>query len=379
MKSWEEYKSKFVSLKESAKNKWRTKTSSITSSSTDSSTTTAFVSALKWIGITTALSLTTYAAYRYIKRIKRDSEANNNKNHVLFKQHPLNSTVKLSNGDLVTVPYHIYDGNAMFIVGTADLRCVQQLLSTVNTANQLYEPVITMDNRAIVVIWLMDYSEANIGPHRELQISFLVTDKRVSQQIRIDTKNEFSFIQIMSHPEVKLFCHGLWLSTSIAKEYNEEILGHTANLAHCDMNGFISTSRDKNFRFIDRVTGQLILKGSSVNRYASIFQYLAMPYKLICGLGLINVAKLSMDPTITVQVINSSLTTAISFTQTTMQTARRFNNKLDYVRFEEANSCHSRAYAQMDFEGAYVQHMNNFKFVYLNPHNTGDNVIRLNL
>ncbi len=89
--------------------------------------------------------------------------------HPLFENYPLYGEQELSVG-LVPIPYHTYDGHGLFIGGTADLASVKELLR-----NENVHPIQTTAGKAVMGIWVIDFTQASLGPHQELQFSILVS------------------------------------------------------------------------------------------------------------------------------------------------------------------------------------------------------------
>ena len=89
--------------------------------------------------------------------------------HPLFELFPLNSRTTISVGEVPT-PYQIYEGHGVFIGGTANLSKIEGLLASENVY-----PIQDTDGRALMGIWVVDFTHASLGPHNELQFSILVS------------------------------------------------------------------------------------------------------------------------------------------------------------------------------------------------------------
>lgn len=121
--------------------------------------------------------------------------------HQLFKQYPLNGATTLSTGAVPT-PYHIYDGYGAFIAGTADLAAVQRLLQPEQVI-----PVQTVAGRALMGIWICDFTNASLGPHQELPFSIFVA----RQPIRDISSHPLALLAaLLARPQLQMMCHGLW-------------------------------------------------------------------------------------------------------------------------------------------------------------------------
>ncbi len=143
----------------------------------------------------------------------------NPKDHQLFKQFPIQSTVQISTGAAPS-PYQVYDGFGLFIGGTADLAAVKQLLKDENVT-----PIQTSDGKALMGIWVCNFTNASLGPHHELQFSFFVS----RQQMAPIAPHPFNAFALITHQEVQMMCHGLWNNTPNVFAYNREILSLNAH------------------------------------------------------------------------------------------------------------------------------------------------------
>jgi hypothetical protein len=77
------------------------------------------------------------------------------------------TSLKRTSAGLLPVPYHIYDGHALFLGGVADLAGVRDLLASEDVV-----PVSTTYGHALMGVWVIDGTDASLGPHQELQLSF---------------------------------------------------------------------------------------------------------------------------------------------------------------------------------------------------------------
>src|SRR5215469_5017187 len=144
----------------------------------------------------------------------------------LFQRFGLTTRKHISVGD-VPIPYHIYAGTALLIGGTADLGWVQRLV-----AGEHVYPIATKLGRALICLWVIDGYEASLGPHRELQISILVSHEKRSA-VRDDPL--IILQQLLTQPQTRLLCHGLWNNTAQAVAYNREILALPAQQTECQI------------------------------------------------------------------------------------------------------------------------------------------------
>jgi hypothetical protein len=174
----------------------------------------------------------------------------NPRNHKLFKHFPIQSTIDISIGSVPT-PYHIYDGFGLFIGGVCDFDATEHLLE-----NEDVLPVKTLDGKALMGIWVCNFTEASLGPHHELQFSFFVSRKEIAP-IRDHPFN--TLVSPLSCQDVKMLCYGLWNNTPNVVAYNREIL----SLDALQSNGGIQRAGKKvDFIFEDNGTRKHIISGS---------------------------------------------------------------------------------------------------------------------
>ena len=272
--------------------------------------------------------------------------------HELFRRFPLDGEAILSIGTVPT-PYHVYGGYGVFIGGTADLNSVRALLQPEGVA-----PVLTDKGRALMGVWVFDFTDASLGPHHELQVSIFVTDDELAP---VDA-NRLSLLQLMAtRPDVRMLCHGLWNDTARVVAYNRELLALDARHSESTI------ARDpRTFRFSidDRNTGAPIVEGYVRDpQRPSLMANLA----LVSRLGLRRVREFTRQPWIKVPVLNpvgpvlDRNAAADSFTKTDVSVLRYFDSKRDHVTFRDDR------YAHLGFEPQFVQFMDGFKFVYLFP------------
>ena len=276
----------------------------------------------------------------------------NPRDYRLFKQYPLNGKVVLSTGDAPT-PYHIYSGYGALIGGTADLAAVQHLLQGEGVV-----PVQTTAGQALMGIWVCDFTDASLGPHHELQFSIFVSRTGV----RDIAPKPLSLIAVMlTRPDVQMLCHGLWNNTPVVVAYNRELLSLNACLSDSTIMRDASALQ---FRITDHASGMRILAGKlSQPRQASW----RANFALLAQLGPARMQRVMQQPWVTMQIVNPASgalarnVVAQAFTKNDANILRYFNPGMDSLAFGDT------PYAQLQFKPQFVQHMDGFKFVYLNP------------
>lgn len=209
--------------------------------------------------------------------------------HPLFKHYPLNGTGAIATGEVPT-PYHIYDGYGALIGGTADLAAVQRLLQP-----EAVTPIQTVDGRALMGIWICDFTNASLGPHHELQFSIFVA----RQPVRDLATHPLGLLTAMlTRPDMQMMCHGLWNNSPTVVAYNRELLSLNAQL------GTSTIARDvqqMNFQFNDAVSGSPLLAGSlSKPQQASG----RASFALLTQLGLRQTLRISRQPWVEMAIVN---------------------------------------------------------------------------
>lgn len=274
------------------------------------------------------------------------------RDHLLFQRYPLAGESAISVGSVPT-PYHVYDGHGLFIGGTADLAAARELL-----APEQVRPVQTTGGRALMGVWVFDFTDASLGAHHELQFSVFASDR---PQAPIDG-HPLSLIDVMlTRPDVQMLCHGLWNSTPRAVAYNRELLGLNARVSDSRIE---RDDRTIHFSVDDRQSGTPVLEGR-IHRpqRASWRANLA----LLRRLGWPRLSALAKLPWLGMQILNpvgevlDRNAVAQSFTKAEVSAIRYFDRARDRLVFGEPR------YRRLRFEPQFSQYMAGFKFVYLSP------------
>ncbi len=271
--------------------------------------------------------------------------------HSLFEQYPLTGDVELSVGH-VPVPYHTYDGHGVFIGGTANLAYVTDQLNAQNVS-----PIQTEDGKAVMGIWVVDFTEASLGAHTELQLSFLVSHQ---PRARIDS-HPLTLLKALSvNPNARMFCYRLWNNTETVVAYNNELLGLNAKLSHSSIQRENSV---KKFRFAD-ADNQLIFEGRVREDKRTSPQ---MGWQLFRLMGLRNMMQLLSEPYLGAKVVNP-ISDAIpfngdaqSYVAADSPVVQGWNNQTDHITFGQAQM------ADLNFQPQFIEHFAPFRFVYLQP------------
>lgn len=269
--------------------------------------------------------------------------------HPLFKRYPLDGEVQLSTGRAPT-PYHVYAGYGAFTGGHADAAVVAELLR-----NETVRPLLDTQGRALMGVWALDFTEASLGPHQEVQVSFFVTrgPARPVRAGRLAATEAFFKI-----PNARVFCHGLWNSTTEVVAYNREHLGLNALLAE---------------HVVSRSNGRLrveVLAGADtpgVRGDLSIGRAsLRATFEFASRIGFGEAQLLAARPWVEMKVVNPiglrpQNDAALTGTHNTVNVLRAFDPR------HETLTLSGPGYADLDFRPTYVQQMEGFTFVYLDP------------
>lgn len=271
-------------------------------------------------------------------------------NHRLFEKYPLDAETTI-HGETLSSPYHVYDGTVLFAGCTANADSAASLLS----AEEL-EPLLDSSGRALAALWVTDFTEANLGPHRELQVSLFATRKPG----RPVDSHPFAIMRALtSNPETRMVCHGLWNDSKRVVDYNREHLGLDAHLAESS----IERSPDRFvFRFVEPGGNSIAsgdLKAISKQAPGPIFSMLG-------HIGLGAIWRGIRDPIVHVPVVNTKSETvrenrvAHTYTKSDQQTIRYFEST-DRIEIE-----HPR-YSGLQLKPEFVQCHSGVRFVYMRP------------
>lgn len=298
--------------------------------------------------------------------------------HPLFAKYPLDAVVPVD-GEDCTSPYHIYDGDLVLIGGRADAAAAADLL-----AGERLTPILDSAGNALMAVWLADFTEANLGPHHELQISLFaaLTPQPPTPQ------HPFAIHRLLLlEPDAYMVCHGLWNNTQQVARYNQSHLGLDARLSdsRIDRNdgrgtgsarnrvsqrnsvsspaGLMPASPQWSFQVSDALSGQPVAEGSLA---APQRQPLGVLWTMTRHLGFSALAQSMREPFVHVPVVNTRSAYAAdnyvahTYTRSDRQIIRRYE-KADAVRIR-----HPR-YAPLNFRPDFVQHSAGVRFVYLRP------------
>lgn len=276
----------------------------------------------------------------------------NRRNHQLFKQYPLNGTATLTTGAVPT-PYHIYNGYGALIGGTADLAAVQRLLQPEQVI-----PVQTTADRALIGIWICDFTDASLGPHHELQFSIFVA-RRPIQDISAHPLGLLA--AMLTRPEIEMLCHGLWNNTATVVAYNRELLSLNARLTNSTIT---RDAQQMRFQFTDAASGSPILSGTLSKPQQPSGR---ASFALLAQLGLRQTLCITRQPWVTMRVVNPLGVGLAHNGVAQAMTKNAINNVRFFAPPSDAITLGDTPYCALSFQPHFIQYMDGFTFVYLNP------------
>lgn len=140
----------------------------------------------------------------------------------LLNRFPADGTL-LVDGEELTTPYRVCDGSMLMVAGTCDAGAAADALEPLGLHS-----VRTAEGRALAAVWVADFTEANLGPHGELQFSLFAAGARPEAP----PAGPLAFYEALARPELPLMvCHRLWNTTGRVVRYNDVHLGLEVGLA----------------------------------------------------------------------------------------------------------------------------------------------------
>lgn len=269
---------------------------------------------------------------------------------ILFKDHPLDGHVTVA-GEVLTTPYQVYDGLMFLIGGTVQADAAHDLLSRDGLA-----PLLDDGGRALAAVWVCDFTDANLGPHHELQISLFAA----SDPIRPIKAHPFAVLDALATvPGAWMVCHGLWNSTQRVVRYNCEHLCLNAGFSPSE---FRQSNGQFAFRFPD-AAGNLIAEGAFRIAHRQSFRAL---WQMIRHLGIGEMIRSARLPYLRIPVVNTRSAfaernlVADTFSRGEKQIIRRFDSR-DRLAITHP------VYAPLGFQPDFIHQTEGVGFVYLRP------------
>ncbi len=279
---------------------------------------------------------------------------NTRQQHALFNRYPLDGTVMIG-GQSASTPYHIYDGSILFIGGTCDATAARRLLE-----GEQLTPILDQQGRALMAVWLCDFTQGNLGAHHELQISLFASFLPVAPV----PAHPFAIQRLlMLNADAMMICHGLWNSTPLVVDYNRQHLGLDAHLSESQYERLSAPARWR-FSVCDSDSGAALVEGEVgvvTQQDGRVLLHLSQ------HLGLRGLWRMVRDPFVQVRVVNTvglplpENQIARTFTKNDGQVIRRFDGASDRLTIQHP------AYTTLQFHPDFVQHGSGVRFVYLHP------------
>lgn len=268
----------------------------------------------------------------------------------LFLDFPLDGEIRLD-GETLSTPYHIYDGDLLSIGGTVEFHAAKDLL-----AKEYLTPLTDENGRALATFWVADFTDANLGPHHELQFSLFASS---APGPAIAAGKYAIFHALANRPEIKMVCHGLWNNTKRVVRYNSEHLFLDARFTQSSItraNGRVD------FEFLN-ASGNMLLRG---NVGAGGFQLPGPLWHMIRQVGLRGLRQILSADYIEVPVVNTRSAAARenlesrTYSRSTRQILAPFS-KSDWIEIGHS------PYSKLNFQPDFVQVNRGVGFVYLRP------------
>jgi hypothetical protein len=270
--------------------------------------------------------------------------------HPLFKQYPLEGQAPTSIG-IAQTPYQIYDGYGTIIGGTADLDAVRALLK-----GEGLIPLRTRSGAALMAVWVCKFTDASLGPHHELQFSIFGS---VVEHEPVEDNPLTILKLLLTRPDVMMMCHGLWNNSPEVVVYNREVLDLNAKESVSEIT---LDQNEMSFAVSDKRSGGLILKGEIHNPQRAAF---TANFGMLALVGFGPLQAAANLPWLPLHIVNPVAVSgrnsvAESFTKNDKNIIRYFGGD-DVLIFGDT------PYRGLGFKPQFVQFMDGFKFVYLNP------------
>jgi hypothetical protein len=284
----------------------------------------------------------------------------------IFQQFPIYGLRKISGGS-APVPYHVYNGTALFIGGTAGLASVQALLGDVGL-----EPVRTTQGEALISLWVCNFTQSSLGAHKMLQASISVAlegalSPVVPQPLALLTT-------MLTMPQVGMYCLRTWTDEARVAIFQSELLGMDVHLAQGEFPrnpaGHIAE-----FEFWDVSNGETLVSAQIRERaYTAPRPALA----LLRRLGLSGFLQVSRQPRFSLRTVtpcgsrwliggpSGAKAEQVSqlFWQNQRAVTQFFNPQSDRMFLSDS------VYPGVQFHPQFIERLEGFKMVYLLPGNS---------
>lgn len=268
----------------------------------------------------------------------------------LFMDFPLDGEIQVGEERLST-PYHVYDGSLLSIGGTIDLSAAKALL-----AKEYLAPLTDENGRALAAFWIADFTDANLGPHHELQFSLFAASE---SEPNIPSGRYAIFHALAVRPETKMVCHGLWNNTKRVVQYNSEHLFLDANYTQSTI---VHSDGKVNFEFLNSSGDLLVCGHVRIGRHQS----LGPLWNMIRQVGFRGMYRSLRADYVEVPVVNTRSNAARenlvsrTYSRSSKQIVAPFS-KHDKIEIGHA------PYSKLGFEPDFIHLNQGVGFVYLRP------------
>ena len=284
----------------------------------------------------------------------------------IFQQYPLHGLRKITGGS-APVPYHVYNGTALFIGGTASQASVQALLGDVDL-----ELVRTTQGEALISLWVCDFAQSSLGAHKMLQASISVVLEEALPPV--EPQPLALLATMLTMPQVGMYCLRTWTDEARVAIFQSELLGLDVHLAQGefpqDPAGHIAE-----FEFWDVSNGETLVSAQIRERaYTAPRPALA----LLRRLGLSGFLQVSRQPRFSLRTVTPCRSKWLIGGPTgarAQQVSQLFwQNQRTVTQFFNPHSdrlyLNDSVYPGVEFHPQFIERLEGFKMVYLLPGNS---------
>jgi hypothetical protein len=294
-------------------------------------------------------------------------DTNLSKTQDLFQKYPLRSLREFPGGGAPVrdglVPYHVYNGTVLLIGGTANLASVRALLN-----NQNLEPVRTSAGEALVSLWVCNFTQSSLGPHKMLQAG---TSVALGALPPVEPQPLALLGAVLTMPQVGMYCRRTWVDEARVAVYQSELFGLDVHLTQGEFSQDL-TGRNMEFEFWDVSDGETLLSGRVRERaYTTPRPALA----LLRRLGLSGLLQVTRQPNFSLRVVpplaekkpagglSGGFSERISqvYWRRQRSVTQFFNPHSDRLVLSSA------VYPGVEFRPQFIERLEGFKMVYLLP------------
>ncbi len=270
--------------------------------------------------------------------------------HPLFDQHPLSGDILLSTGP-APVPYHVYDGHGLLVLGTCETAALDRSFD-----GQDVHPVLTRAGKGVLVVFICDFPRASHGAHSEFHITALCAPTKGA---RLSDDPAAALASLATRPEWGVLSLHLWNDAAPVVAYNTEYLGLSAKL----MTGKIIKDADRvHFAFADADGAPLASGAVAFNARSDA----GLMMRIMRHLGLRGLWSAARNKTSQAAVINRKSEVIAHNGRATTLTCP---DKMVVTAFDPARDQFtlSGPLSALQFAPLIVEHLWPFRFVYLHP------------